>query len=871
EEIEFQKSAAIDLNDNGDQQLDAIVKRVKIDGTYQVKQKIRFFYDSKGHAVGHPYSKLSSNGLTKLNEIAIEDRNGEIQPYMKFFYYSNPGFQRTGSPYNGYFTHDFYGYYSSLPITGLKNPFLNNDGHSTKGAAAWSIKRVVYGNGKIIEYEYEPNEINAFTTAETTPLLHGPGVRVYREKVYSGTGDSLVTTYKYGKGFTSFNMALASFLQGGQPANYLGEIYLLLNYGQLWNNMQNVLLLSGNSVIYDQCEEHTTTGYERTQFLSPNDNVPEYGGDRTICLADDKYGKSSKANYRGAVKRIEIFKNDKPENPVYSRILSYELKHDYHTYIMPYLDIKADFVGCRDIPIGSPSQIGDPPSFPDEDIRDLLDTTFIGYLRNVNAYEERDGISIKEELSYDMISGSVKKSRKCNSDRICLESEKIFTHEISDYSWMTAKNMLMQTAGMKMWLSNPSHNSGIPEIVGSSANTWLQEYGGYSDQGFVWKVDMGTDGFPVTAYTSFNHTTKSGTTWIKKGKTTKLDDFQRVLESEGVSANEYQCIIYRQDIGMPLAKITNGRYDNCAVFTCDYDLSTISNPNYFDYLNRWEKGLVSGAGHLSEVSSVKAHFGLKSIHVKNTYGPTRNVAIDRTKRYVFSAWVFPLATTRYIRFAVELRDQNNVIQARKDYVKESPVSNQWQLVEHTFDLSDVAIERIDGTGDYFRIWVGNGESEAYYDELGYARPEFYIDDIRFYPSNGLVTSIYYDPFAGKPVSQVDVNSKCQGIIEYDGFGNIKKSFKRNLDGTKDFLSQNDYNLQNNLTSHEIRILSPNGGETIKKNIAVPIKWISSNDVTAVDIQVSIDNGASWTNVSAGISRDGNSVWGDYLWTPNVGP
>lgn len=870
EEVEFVKGGAMDRNNMGDQQLNAVEIRKKIEGSYQLIQKVRFIYDEKGLAVGHPYSKGTGTGLLGLKEIIAEDRFGNSKPKMKFYYVSNPNFDRTGNPLNGFFKHDFFGFYSSIPVSKLHDPFIAKDGQSTADAAAWSLKRVLYGNGRMIEYEYEPNQITNFNTGEQLPLMYGPGVRVKQENMHDGAGKTVTTTYKYGKGYTNFNMAIASFLKGEKPENYVGELYLLLNYGELYQNMKNVLLLSSNGIFYDQCEIHSEIGYERYTFLSPDDHLLEYQGDRVVSMADDEFGKNSKSMFLGTIKRVDIYTNSGINSPLYSKIFNYVIKHDMYAFASPEINIGADFVGCENIPVGGGNDIGDPPSFPDENIRNVEDNVFVGKLYSIEYYEVSDQVKKEMEFTYDAVSGSIKKSKSTNSDYSYIENEKIFAHEIDDYSWMLEKNMLTQTAGDKTRVSKPSHNNGDPEIISSLSNTWVKEKGGYSDENYVWNVDMGTDEFPVKSYNDFSYTDRNTDDWERQSTITSIDDNHRILESKGPVEDDIKSTIYRHDIGLPMSSVKGAHYENVAVFTGDYDLNDPAYPGYFDFENKWEKGALAGDDHISEVTSEKPHFGLKSIHVKNTYGPTRNIPLQRNKTYLFSAWIYPKSSTNYIRFTVELRDQNNNVQIIKSHVATEITKEEWQLVKYEFDLLDIPTSKIDGINDYFRIWIGNFENEAEFDDLEYDRPDFYVDDIRFHESTALVYTSYYNPFVVKEISLVDANSNCVKIKEFDGFGDLKKIVKKNKDGTVIPVVENEYHLKNEMTSGEIQLIAPDGEEILRKNYPFPIRWIASSDVLNVNIYLTSDDGANWTLVNTGgvIPRSNQNDWGEYIWIPS---
>lgn len=857
EKVEFEKSAGMDVNMTGDQKLDAIVHKVRVGNSYELSKKILFVYDSHGHAVGHPYSKASGTGLLKLNELKIVDRDGNSLPYAKFFYASNPAFP-------GRLSHDFFGYYSSRPTGQLKNPFVSNEGHSTLDAAAWSLCRIVRGAGSVVEYEYEPNEVTAFTTNEDIPLLHGPGVRVRKETVHDGVGAKMSIEYRYGKGYTAYNMALASYLETPAPENYLGEIYLLLNYGELWANAGNVLLLTGNGVSYESCGLYRTgRGIERHYFLSPADHLREAGGERSIPLADREYGKSSMAAFRGAPKRVEYYREGNADQPVSAQTVPYEIKHDKFVYITPPIRIEPDLTVCQDYATGIGGTLGDPPSFPDADIRYLEDTIFIGSVRPITNNQTVDGVNSSVAYYYDPVSQLVKSTKKCDSDHSCIETEKVFAHEIGDYSWLTTKNMLTSLAGRKIWGSALGRNGGALEVISASSSTWNENEGGYSDNTYAWNVNMDAEGFPATGFSSFNYGSRTGTHWQRTGAITKVDDYQRVLEAEGAANDEFSSTIYRPDVGLAMAKIRNGRYADCAVFTCDYDMGDPAHPGYYDYSNGWEKGLMTGDGHISEVTPAAKHFGLRCVHVSNTYGPTRNVPLDLTKKYHFSAWIRPVSSaSTFVRFGFEYRNQDDAYVGGKNLTKTDLVPGQWQLIEYAIDLDDVPAG-IDGVGDYIRIWVGNGPGDP--------ASDFYVDDIRFHPATALVTTLYYDPYVGKLMSMADEGSKVAEISEFDGFGRLVSASALNEDGSPVTVTEKEYSVANDLDGNEIRLLYPTGGEKWRKGLPARITWIAGPDITAVNVWVSTNGGSSYGKISSDpVTRESND-WGAFNWTVAMGP
>ncbi len=58
----------------------------------------------------------------------------------------------------------------------------------------------------------------------------------------------------------------------------------------------------------------------------------------------------------------------------------------------------------------------------------------------------------------------------------------------------------------------------------------------------------------------------------------------------------------------------------------------------------------------------------------------------------------------------------------------------------------------------------------------------------------------------------------------------------------------------------IRIVAPNGGESLKKKTPASIEWVSSNVTGKLRIELSRDGGATWTRLFAGTANDGVQAW-----------
>jgi hypothetical protein len=254
-------------------------------------------------------------------------------------------------------------------------------------------------------------------------------------------------------------------------------------------------------------------------------------------------------------------------------------------------------------------------------------------------------------------------------------------------------------------------------VVSSQVTTWSNSSGNWlPGSSYSWKTNMNSSGLPVAPLVDFNFDTPtaSNTAWKFTGSMEKYDHISTPLEvknAKGISSTT----IYRNDVHLPIAAVANSKYDECAIYTCDYGI---------DNDNGWEKG--SGCS----MSVTRKHFGDSSVYVDKNYGPTKNITgFSTAKSYIFSAWVYPLDGNA-ITLSVEKRI-GGVYSGNfgKDFTFTADEQNKWNLVK--VPITPAQLTGMNPGSDYLRIHVScNPGNNA----------QFYVDDIRFYPKNALVTT-----------------------------------------------------------------------------------------------------------------------------------
>jgi hypothetical protein len=327
---------------------------------------------------------------------------------------------------------------------------------------------------------------------------------------------------------------------------------------------------------------------------------------------------------------------------------------------------------------------------------------------------------------------------------------------------------------------------------------------------YAWNVPMGSNGRPATGYSfqPFNYQNISANAkWNLLSTVEKYDIFSVPVENKnGKSISS--SVIYRNDINLPVGSIANSKYDEAAIFTCDYDKNE---SGFFDAPNKWlhynNTTLPSGAVCAIQ-NATPSHFGEKCLHVKNCQAAAKTITVhSKTAKITWSSWVRPI-DDKPIRFAASLVE-NGVGNHNVFYDYEYNTSNGlkkdgiWQFVKFSIDITKPVGGTLptsfdgkpdaQGNEDGIYVWVGNYEHKP--------ASDFYIEDIRIYPAKSLVTTTYYDSKWQQPILTVDANGNPSKKVEYDEFGRPVRWYKINKT-TADLtlLQQKEYHLMGDFSN-----------------------------------------------------------------------
>ncbi|MDD5672704.1 MAG: hypothetical protein PHC61_00950 [Chitinivibrionales bacterium] len=303
-----------------------------------------------------------------------------------------------------------------------------------------------------------------------------------------------------------------------------------------------------------------------------------------------------------------------------------------------------------------------------------------------------------------------------------------------------------------------------PNPLGSSGQTRFEthadfSWNGITDNDFTWPITstISPTGSEIGPGTRLFPTTYPN--WISTRIIDSIDRFSRPLtQFNGV--NVPYTLVYHPLFNGVIGKIDNASAKECGVYTCDYE--DLENQYFFDVPNGWQKNNCLETPDQTcdalELVSSPVHFGNKSLHVKNCFGPTKYVQVQYNQDYVFSAWILPINGTNRVQFSLGVISNNLCTPTIvHDVVKDGLVSDKWQLVEFKITCHDFS------PSTFMRIAIGTVSTDA--------GKEFYMDDIRFYPAKAQISTFYYDMNMGLPITMVDANNHAR-YFKYDVFGRL---------------------------------------------------------------------------------------------------
>ena len=381
-----------------------------------------------------------------------------------------------------------------------------------------------------------------------------------------------------------------------------------------------------------------------------------------------------------------------------------------------------------------------------------------------------------------------------------------------EYEGLESKNMLTQPYQIK------SSSNGL---VSSSVNRWSNNVGKdpsqwYTNETWLWKGDEANPENNTSTFSEDNGQ------WVKTKYIKEFDNNGRVLE------------MYNGE-DVPVSKIYG--YGNSKVVAVAQNAKTHEihymgfEPDEPNKMGDWESERAAVTKNESYIGSYCAWCiprpNMASKVFKKIYLADIELTQGSSKRYLFQAAV-KASGLGNSRMGIEcLIDDGEP--ATEDPQFAPPVymdissSSEWQIKSlKTPDLSSVTLP----ANAYFKVWCGS--------EIEWAH--LYVDDLRFYPNDALMTSYAYDCLTGQLIGASDENGRRK-TFKYDALGRLIE--RRNTND--EVVSDAEYYLMNN----KIKVISPvKDGEYCE---IIPIKWLGVGSYQ-VKFSYSIDNGVTWNEI-----------------------
>ncbi len=90
--------------------------------------------------------------------------------------------------------------------------------------------------------------------------------------------------------------------------------------------------------------------------------------------------------------------------------------------------------------------------------------------------------------------------------------------------------------------------------------------------------------------------------------------------------------------------------------------------------------------------------------------------------------------------------------------------------------------------------------------------------------------------------------------------NCRLRIRNKYDFSVSDMSDRDFTIGDNQHEKWVRVVNPNGGETLTTGSTYTVTWDSSDDVDNVKLRYSTDDGSSWTTIVESTNNDGSYAW-----------
>jgi hypothetical protein len=487
-----------------------------------------------------------------------------------------------------------------------------------------------------------------------------------------------------------------------------------------------------------------------------------------------------------------------------------------------------------------------------------------------------DSLGVSKEIlysSFDAKNGMPKIVQETNSNGSKRFTKTTFAYE--KYSGMgptnvLGANMLTQASETTVYEKASGDNTPLSaaDVRAAKATTWSPHVGNsvwMPNYTFAWNNAKGAYGefvFPGASNPPVDPSA-SNPHWHRVNSAEKYSLSGDSVETK--NANDVLATtFYRSDVRLPIGHIADAGFNECGVFTGDYDKGELV-PGYFSYFDK-ENGWERSQATVVEAPANRLHYGEKVLRIENGEGAMKNFKIRANIEYEASSWVYVESGTGAGFFLSA--------EIRKGAAPADAWPHRWPALPPIVNIA--TSENLTTTGGVWKLLKvkipaqsdpGSGNEIWVRLTIGRYGATFlaYVDDIRFHPTKALATTTYYDKKSRLPVLTVGADGNPGPRVAYDDFSRPKQWF--NIDKTNPsnnkLMKAKEYHLINEVTTvGNVMVINPNGGETFKPGQDVWIEWMNK-DVGTIAISYQNANGTGNQLIAEVAGQQG---FGTYPWT-----
>jgi len=461
------------------------------------------------------------------------------------------------------------------------------------------------------------------------------------------------------------------------------------------------------------------------------------------------------------------------------------------------------------------------------------------------------------------------------------------------YEEMYNRNMLTQEHVNNVWVNATTvgqdaywnamneFSGNVSKLKASTATLWSLFNGTqvYKSSVRALRVDDISTQVPISSDLS----SYSKSMWVGP-QNTKFDRFGHAIEEVIQRSPEdftYSRAVMGHRSSRATAIIQNAKRDECGAYTCDYD---VGHAQWLDDVNGWGRGagkvqegqMPPGTPSVSVIAAAK-RFGHRCVKVTSAWGPSCNFRLERGSNYELSAWIRVADGSKSPPFSkgivmgadyrkrlsgtsvgdfpidVEPRPRGSGGPAFTGVLTIGEDVGGWKLVKMSVPAkTDISEGEWNQGYQYIRIWVGCPAGDGSGSDA-----TLYIDDIRFYPTDALVTTYHYDPDRLTLAAMVDPNNKARSFA-YDDIDRLTEI--RNSAGL--LVKEYSYAVATTTLSNFLSSLAFPAGVSWVWGYH-PLEWAPWSGEKA-KVELSIDGGNTWSTLRSAMPNAGY-----YLWHPTA--